>query len=130
MHHRQSGRQLNRNSSHRRAMFRNMAISLFHYEIIKTTVSKAKELRRIVEPLITLAKIDTITNRRLVFSRMHNNEIVTKLFNELGPRFAIRTGGYTRIMKSGFRVGDNAPMAYIELVDRRVIECHKEIIKK
>ena len=109
MRHRKSGRQLNRNSSHRQAMFRNMAGSLVRHEIIKTTLPKAKELRRVVEPLITLAKTDSVANR---------NEIVAKLFNELGPRFASRAGGYTRILKCGFRAGDNAPMAYIELVDR------------
>ena len=118
MRHRKSGRQLNRNSSHRQAMFRNMASSLIGHEIIKTTLPKAKELRRVVEPLITLAKVDSVANRRLAFSRTRNTETVAKLFNELGPRFAQRAGGYTRILKCGFRAGDNAPMAYIELVDR------------
>ncbi|MDH2924604.1 LSU ribosomal protein L17P [Nicoletella semolina] len=118
MRHRKSGRQLNRNSSHRQAMFRNMASSLIEYEIIKTTLPKAKELRRVVEPLITLAKVDSVANRRLAFARTRNVETVAKLFKELGPRFAQRTGGYTRILKCGFRTGDNAPMAYIELVDR------------
>lgn len=118
MRHRKSGRQLNRNSSHRQAMFRNMASSLIGYEIIKTTLPKAKELRRVVEPLITLAKVDSVANRRLAFARTRNTETVAKLFNELGPRFAQRAGGYTRILKCGFRAGDNAPMAYIELVDR------------
>ena len=118
MRHRKSGRQLNRNSSHRQAMFRNMASSLIGHEIIKTTLPKAKELRRVVEPLITLAKVDTVANRRLAFARTRNIETVAKLFNELGPRFAQRAGGYTRILKCGFRAGDNAPMAYIELVDR------------
>lgn len=118
MRHRKSGRQLNRNSSHRQAMFRNMASSLIGHEIIKTTLPKAKELRRVVEPLITLAKVDSVTNRRLAFARTRNTETVAKLFNELGPRFAQRAGGYTRILKCGFRAGDNAPMAYIELVDR------------
>ena len=113
-----SGRQLNRNSSHRQSMFRNMASSLIGHEIIKTTLPKAKELRRVVEPLITLAKVDTVANRRLAFARTRNTETVAKLFNELGPRFAQRAGGYTRILKCGFRAGDNAPMAYIELVDR------------
>ncbi|MDU4617015.1 MAG: 50S ribosomal protein L17 [Enterobacter sp.] len=113
MRHRKSGRQLNRNSSHRQAMFRNMAGSLVRHEIIKTTLPKAKELRRVVEPLITLAKTDSVANRRLAFARTRD-----KLFNELGPRFASRAGGYTRILKCGFRAGDNAPMAYIELVDR------------
>ena len=118
MRHRKSGRQLNRNSSHRQAMFRNMASSLIGHEIIKTTLPKAKELRRAVEPLITLAKVDSVANRRLAFARTRNTETVAKLFNELGPRFAQRAGGYTRILKCGFRAGDNAPMAYIELVDR------------
>ncbi|QEH44894.1 50S ribosomal protein L17 [Aggregatibacter actinomycetemcomitans] len=118
MRHRKSGRQLNRNSSHRQAMFRNMASSLIDHEIIKTTLPKAKELRRLVEPLVTLAKVDSVANRRLAFARTRNTETVAKLFNELGPRFAQRAGGYTRILKCGFRAGDNAPMAYIELVDR------------
>ena len=118
MRHRKSGRQLNRNSSHRQAMFRNMASSLIGHEIIKTTLPKAKELRRVVEPLITLAKVDSVANRRLAFARTRNTETVAKLFNELGPRFAQRAGGYTRILKCGLRAGDNAPMAYIELVDR------------
>ena len=118
MRHRKSGRQLSRNSSHRQAMFRNMASSLIGHEIIKTTLPKAKELRRVVEPLITLAKVDSVANRRLAFARTRNTETVAKLFNELGPRFAQRAGGYTRILKCGFRAGDNAPMAYIELVDR------------
>ena len=118
MRHRKSGRQLNRNSSHRQAMFRNMASSLIGHQIIKTTLPKAKELRRVVEPLITLAKVDSVANRRLAFARTRNTETVAKLFNELGPRFAQRAGGYTRILKCGFRAGDNAPMAYIELVDR------------
>lgn len=118
MRHRKSGRQLNRNSSHRQAMFRNMASALVEHEIIKTTLPKAKELRRVVEPLITLAKADSVANRRLAFARTRNVDTVAKLFNELGPRFAQRAGGYTRILKCGFRAGDNAPMAYIELVDR------------
>lgn len=118
MRHRKSGRQLNRNSSHRKAMFSNMASSLVTHEVIKTTLPKAKELRRVIEPLITLAKIDSVANRRLAFARTRNNEVVAKLFNELGPRFATRAGGYTRIMKCGVRTGDKAPMAYIELVDR------------
>lgn len=118
MRHRKSGRQLNRNSSHRQAMFRNMAISLVRHEIIKTTLPKAKELRRVIEPLITLAKIDSVSNRRLAFARIRDNEIVAKLFNELGPRFASRSGGYTFILRCGFRVGDNASMAYIELIHR------------
>ena len=118
MRHRKSGRQLNRNSSHRQAMFRNLASALVSHEIIKTTLPKAKELRRVVEPLITLAKEDSVANRRLAFARTRHIETVAKLFNELGPRFAQRAGGYTRILKCGFRAGDNAPMAYIELVDR------------
>ncbi|MCD9528437.1 50S ribosomal protein L17 [Photobacterium carnosum] len=118
MRHRKSGRQLNRNSSHRKAMFSNMASSLVYHELIKTTLPKAKELRRVIEPLITLAKTDSVANRRLAFARTRDNEVVAKLFNELGPRFAARPGGYTRIMKCGFRTGDKAPMAYIELLDR------------
>lgn len=118
MRHRKSGRQLNRNSSHRQAMFRNMASSLVKHEIIKTTLPKAKELRRVIEPLITLAKNDSVANRRLAFARTRDKEVVGLLFNVLGPRYNTRPGGYTRIMKCGFRTGDNAPMAYIELVDR------------
>jgi len=118
MRHRKSGRQLNRNSSHRKAMFSNMANSLLDQEIIKTTLPKAKELRRVAEPLITMAKADSVANRRLAFSRLRDKEMVGKLFTELGPRFKDRPGGYTRIMKCGFRSGDAAPMAYIELVDR------------
>lgn len=117
MRHRKSGRQLNRNSSHRQAMFRNLASALVSHEIIKTTLPKAKELRRVIEPLITLAKVDSVANRRLAFARTRNSELVAKLFGELGPRFAQRAGGYTRILKCGFRAGDNAPMAYIELLD-------------
>lgn len=122
MRHRKSGRQLNRNSSHRAAMFRNMAVSLFEHELIKTTVPKAKELRRIAEPLITLAKEDSVANRRLAFSRTRSKDAVGKLFTELGPRYAERPGGYLRILKCGFRPGDSAPMAYVELVDRPVVE--------
>jgi large subunit ribosomal protein L17 len=122
MRHRQSGRQLNRNSSHRTAMFRNMTASLVEHEIIKTTLPKAKELRRVAEPLITLAKQDTVANRRLAFSRLRNKDTVGKLFAELGPRFEGRPGGYTRILKCGFRSGDKAPMAYIELIGRPVAE--------
>ncbi|MEE4360723.1 MAG: 50S ribosomal protein L17 [Pseudomonadales bacterium] len=118
MRHRKSGRQLNRNSSHRAAMFRNMTVSLIEHEIIKTTLPKAKELRRFAEPLITLAKEDSVANRRLAFSRTRSKMAVGKLFTELGPRFSERPGGYTRIMKCGMRPGDAAPMAYIELVDR------------
>ncbi|GGO70937.1 50S ribosomal protein L17 [Bowmanella pacifica] len=122
MRHRKSGRQLNRNSSHRQAMFRNMAGSLVKHEIIKTTLPKAKELRRVIEPLITLAKQDSVANRRLAFARTGDKEVVGKLFNELGPRYTERPGGYIRILKCGFRTGDNAPMAYVELVDRPVVE--------
>ncbi|RLV60680.1 50S ribosomal protein L17 [Parashewanella curva] len=118
MRHRKSGRQLNRNSSHRKAMFSNMAASLVRHEIIKTTTVKAKELRRVVEPLITLAKSDSVANRRLAFARTRDAEVVGKLFTELGPRYQERPGGYTRILKCGLRTGDKAPMAYIELVDR------------
>ena len=118
MRHRHGLRKLNRTSEHRKAMLRNMCVSLLRHEAIKTTVPKAKELRKVVEPLITLAKTATLANRRLAFDRLRDREIVTKLFNELGPRFAARPGGYTRILKMGFRVGDNAPMAFVELVDR------------
>lgn len=120
MRHRKSGRHLNRTSSHRQAMFRNMAASLIEHEIIKTTLPKAKELRRVAEPLITLAKEDSVANRRLAFSRTRDKAAVGKLFGELGPRYEGRPGGYTRILKCGYRVGDAAPMAYIELVDRPV----------
>lgn len=118
MRHRQSGRKLNRNSSSRKAMFRNMATSLLRHELIKTTLPKAKELRRVAEPLITMAKSDSVANRRLAFDRLRDRDVVTKLFNELGPRYESRPGGYLRILKCGFRTGDNAPMAYVELVDR------------
>ncbi len=118
MRHRKSGRQLNRNSSHRKAMFQNMANSLFKHELIKTTLPKAKELRRVAEPLITLAKEDSVASRRLAFNRMRDKEMVGKLFAELAPRYKDRPGGYLRIMKCGFRAGDAAPMAYVELVDR------------
>ena len=118
MRHRKSGRQLNRNSSHRKAMFRNMACSLIEHEVIKTTVPKAKELKRVAEPLITLAKNDSVANRRLAFARMGDKAAVGKLFAEIGPRYQDRPGGYTRILKCGFRAGDAAPMAYVELVDR------------
>ena len=122
MRHRKSGRQLNRNSSHRKAMFRNMAVSLFEHEVIKTTLPKAKELRRVAEPLITLAKSDSVANRRLAFSRTRSKEAVGKLFTDLGPRYSDRPGGYTRILKCGYRAGDAAPMAFIELVDREIAE--------
>jgi len=118
MRHRNGLRKLNRTSEHRAAMLRNMCVSLLQHEAIKTTVPKAKELRRVVEPLITLAKEATVANRRLAFARLRDRDVVTKLFNELGPRFATRPGGYTRILKMGYRVGDNAPMAFVELVDR------------
>jgi large subunit ribosomal protein L17 len=128
MRHRKSGRQLNRNSSHRKAMFRNMAVSLFQHELIKTTLPKAKELRGVAEPLITLSKIDDVAKRRLAFSRLRDNEIVTKLFTELGPRYKERPGGYIRILKCGYRDGDKAPMAYVELVDRPIPEDVEEDI--
>jgi len=118
MRHRNGLRKLNRTSSHRLAMFRNMAVSLLQHEAIKTTVPKAKELRRIVEPLITLGKEPTLANRRLAFDRLRDRDIVGKLFAEIGPRYKARNGGYTRILKMGFRVGDNAHMAFMELVDR------------
>ncbi|MFL0804719.1 MAG: 50S ribosomal protein L17 [Agarilytica sp.] len=118
MRHRESGRKLNRNSSHRKAMFRNMVSSLVEHELIRTTLPKAKELRRFAEPLITLSKNDSVANRRLAFDRLRDKASVGKLFNELGPRYEGRPGGYLRIMKCGFRTGDKAPMAYVELVDR------------
>ncbi len=120
MRHRKSGRHLNRTSSHRQAMFRNMAVSLIEHEVIKTTLPKAKELRRVAEPLITLAKKDSVANRRLAFSRMRDKAAVGKLFSEIGPRYRERPGGYTRILKCGYRAGDAAPMAFIELVDRPI----------
>ncbi len=122
MRHRKSGRKLGRNSSHRKAMFRNMATSLVRHEMIKTTVPKAKELRRVVEPLITLAKVDGVANRRLAFNRLRDKEAVGKLFNDLGPRFKDRPGGYLRILKTGPRPGDAAPMAIVQLVDGPVSE--------
>jgi len=122
MRHRHSGRQLNRNSSHRKAMFRNMAVSLVEHELIKTTLPKAKELRGYAEPLITLAKNDSVANRRLAFDRTRSKEAVGKLFGELGPRYQERPGGYIRILKCGYRTGDKAPMAYVELVDRPRVE--------
>ncbi|HOW61346.1 MAG TPA: 50S ribosomal protein L17 [Candidatus Contendobacter sp.] len=118
MRHRNAGRKLNRTSSHRKAMFSNMAASLFTHELIRTTLPKAKELRRVAEPLITLSKEDSVARRRLAFARLRDRDVVTKLFNELGPRYQTRPGGYLRILKCGFRSGDNAPMAYVELVDR------------
>ena len=130
MRHRKSGRQLNRNSSHRKAMFRNMASSLVKHGVIKTTVAKAKELRMVVEPLITLAKTDSVANRRMAFARTQDKEVVGILFNELGARYQERPGGYTRILKCGFRTGDKAPMAYIELVDRPVVEDAPEVVEE
>ena len=120
MRHQKAGRKFNRTSAHRQAMFTNMAASLFKHELIKTTLPKAKELRRVAEPLITLAKEDTVANRRLAFDRTRSKAAVGKLFNDLGKRYATRQGGYLRILKCGFRAGDNAPMAYVELVDRPV----------
>lgn len=122
MRHRHSGRQLNRNSSHRKAMFRNMTASLVEHEMIKTTLPKAKELRGYAEPLITLSKVDSVANRRLAFARLRCDSAVGKLFTDLGPRYEGRPGGYIRIMKCGLRTGDKAPMAYVELVDRPVVE--------
>lgn len=122
MRHRYSGRKLNRTGSHRRAMFRNMTASLVEHELIKTTLPKAKELRRYAEPLITLAKEDSVANRRLAFDRLRSKQAVGKLFSELGPRYQERPGGYLRILKCGTRAGDNAPMAYVELVDREIVE--------
>ena len=126
MRHRNSGRQLNRNSSHRKAMFQNMSVSLFDHEVIRTTLPKAKELRRVAEPLITLAKEDSVANRRLAFSRLRDKAAVGKLFTDLGPRYKERPGGYMRILKCGFRPGDKAPMAYVELMDRPDAEYDEE----
>ncbi len=121
MRHQKSGRKFSRTSAHREAMFKNMAASLFKHELIKTTLPKAKELRRVAEPLITLAKVDSVANRRLAFARLRDKEAVGNLFTVLGPRYATRPGGYLRLLKCGFRAGDNAPMAYVELVDRPVV---------
>jgi large subunit ribosomal protein L17 len=129
MRHGHGLRKLNRTTSHRLAMLRNMSNSLLRHELIKTTLPKAKELRRVVEPLITLAKEPTVANRRLAFNRLRDREMVTKLFAELGPRYQTRPGGYTRILKFGFRVGDNAPMALMELVDRPEIEASADDAK-
>jgi large subunit ribosomal protein L17 len=118
MRHRKSGRYFGRTSSHRKAMFKNMMVSLLKHELIKTTVAKGKELRTYIEPMITLAKVDSVHNRRLAFSRLRDRDMVTKLFNELGPHFKQRPGGYLRVLKCGFRKGDNAPMAIVQLVDR------------
>jgi large subunit ribosomal protein L17 len=127
MRHRKSGRQLNRNSSHRKAMYRNMTSSLFEHELIKTTLPKAKELRRVAEPLITMAKEDSVAKRRLAFSRLRDQAAVAKLFAELGPRYKERSGGYLRILKCGYRPGDKAPMAFVELVDRPIVEVEEEM---
>jgi large subunit ribosomal protein L17 len=121
MRHRNSGRKLNRNSSHRKAMFKNMAVSLMEHEVIRTTLPKAKELRGVVEPLITLGKTDTLANRRLAYARLDDREAVTKLFNDIGPRSTSRPGGYIRILKTGLRSGDKAPMAIVELVDKAIV---------
>ncbi|WP_045757665.1 50S ribosomal protein L17 [Xanthomonas albilineans] len=121
MRHQKSGRKFSRTSAHRQAMFSNMAASLFKHELIKTTLPKAKELRRVAEPLITIAKVDGVANRRLAFARLRDKEAVGKLFVELGPRYQSRPGGYLRLLKCGFRAGDNAPMAYVELVDRPLV---------
>jgi len=129
MRHRNSNRKLNRTSSHRQAMLRNMANSLLRHEVIKTTLPKAKELRRVAEPLITLSKNATLANRRLAFSRTRDRDVVGKLFNELGPRYQTRNGGYLRILKCGFRLGDNAPMALVELVDRPEAETADEVVE-
>jgi large subunit ribosomal protein L17 len=127
MRHRNIGRQLSRNSSHRKAMLRNMAVSLFRHELIKTTVAKSKEIRRVAEPILTLAKKDTVANRRRAFAALRDKDIVKKLFEELGPRYEGRPGGYLRIMKCGFRAGDTAPMAYVEMVDRAVADDESEV---
>ena len=129
MRHRKSGRQLNRNSSHRKAMFRNMTCSLLHHELIKTTLPKAKELRRVAEPIITLGKVDGASKRRLAFDRLRDKEAVGKLFREIGPRYQDRPGGYLRILKCGYRPGDKAPMAFVELVDRPVPEIEEEVVE-
>lgn len=127
MRHRHGLRKLNRTSSHRLAMLRNMTVSLLRHEAIKTTLPKAKELRRVVEPIITLGKTDNLSNKRLAFNRLRDREIVSKLFAEIGPRYAARNGGYLRILKMGFRQGDNAPMAFVELVDRPEISDAAEV---
>lgn len=130
MRHRHSGRQLNRNSSHRKAMFRNMVNSLVEHELIRTTLPKAKELRGYAEPLITLGKEDSVANRRLAFDRTRDKATVGKLFTDLGPRYKERPGGYIRILKCGYRTGDKAPMAYVELVDRPVVEDAPEVVEE
>jgi large subunit ribosomal protein L17 len=128
MRHRKAGRQLNRNSSHRKAMFRNMTASLIEHELIQTTLPKAKELRRVAEPLITMAKEDSVSRRRLAFARLRDDAAVGKLFAELGPRYRARPGGYLRILKCGYRPGDKAPMAFVELVDRPAEEAQAEAL--
>ncbi len=127
MRHQKSGKQLNRNSSHRKAMFRNMIASLLRHEIIRTTVPKAKELRRFAEPMITRAKTDSVANRRIAFSRLRDKEVVAKLYTDLGPRYSERPGGYVRILKCGNRPGDHAPMAYVELIGRPLPETNVEV---
>ncbi len=129
MRHRQSGRKLNRTSTHREAMFKNMSASLVTHEMIRTTLPKAKELRGVIEPLITLAKKDTVANRRLAFARVRDRAVVSKLFNELGPRYNERPGGYVRVLKCGFRDGDSAPMAIVELVDRPLPEVEEDSLE-
>ncbi len=128
MRHRKSGRQLNRDSAHRKAMFRNMTCSLVHHELIKTTLPKAKELRRVAEPIITMSKSDSVARRRMIYDRLRDRAAVGKLFTELGPRYQDRPGGYLRILKCGFRPGDKAPMAYVELVDRPETE-EEEVVE-
>ncbi|MFY0666139.1 MAG: 50S ribosomal protein L17 [Natronospirillum sp.] len=127
MRHRKAGRKFNRNSSHRKAMLQNLTIALFEHELIKTTLPKAKELRSVAEPLITKAKVDSVANRRFAFDRLRSKDAVGKLFTDLGPRYESRPGGYVRILKCGFRAGDNAPMAYVELVDRPVSDAATEV---
>lgn len=128
MRHRYSGRKLNKTGPHKRAMFRNMTASLVEHELIKTTLPKAKELRSFAEPLITLSKQDNVANRRLAFDRLRNKETVAKLFTDLGPRYQERPGGYVRILKCGYRTGDKAPMAYVELVGREIVETEEELV--
>ena len=129
MRHRYSGRKLNKTGPHKRAMFRNMTASLVEHELIKTTLPKAKELRSFAEPLITLSKQDNVANRRLAFDRLRNKETVAKLFTDLGPRYKERPGGYVRILKCGYRTGDKAPMAYVELVGREIVETEDELVE-
>lgn len=129
MRHRSGLRKLNRTSSHRLAMLRNMTVSLLRHEVIKTTLPKAKELRRVAEPILTLGKTANLSNRRLAFARLRDREMVVKLFDELGPRYATRNGGYLRILKCGFRQGDNAPMAFVELLDRPAADAATEVVE-